>query len=69
VVIDEREQVVPPFDQLAFSLVLNEFNLLCSPELLDLVQEILEDGLTPSLRKYIVHSFCFAEQVCTPKLR
>lgn len=49
-IVNNLEQVVPTFNQLAFVSVLDQFNFLLLPNLFNIVKEILKNRLTTSLR-------------------
>lgn len=62
------EQVIPPLNQFALLLVINQLDLLRGPQLFDIVDEVLKDGLSTGLSQDVLHNLVTSEQVSFPKV-
>jgi len=68
VVVDQREQVVPTFNELTLGPILDKLKLLLAPSLLNSVDEVLKDSLSTRLGQNVVDDLLSAKKISRPQV-
>lgn len=67
-VINKGKKVIPPSDELALGLILDQLHVLVRPDFLDAINEVLKDSLASSLSKDVIDCFIPPDEVGTPEI-